>query len=171
MLVEVKIVSMIQDQVSNIPIVILSDGNRNLPIWIGTFEAQGIISALQGKTDPRPITYDLMKKIIDCSNLRVVRVIVSDLRDGTFYAILECVDGEDNKIQIDARPSDCLALAVRVDVPIFVSDLVFKKANIRAIKGRPEEVEESKEKKTLTKKDKLEIWLKNLKPEDFKHKV
>ena len=99
-------------------------GHRRLPIIIGAFEAQSIALEMEGIKPPRPLTHDLMKNIIDSMGLDLAEITISDLRDGTFYARLS-VDSQ----EIDARPSDAIALAVRYGAPIFVSDKVMEEAS------------------------------------------
>ena len=99
------------------------NGNRRLPIIIGAFEAQSIALEMEGIKPPRPLTHDLMKNIIDSLGVDLSEIVISELRDGTFYATLSFDSQE-----VDARPSDAIALAVRYGVPIFVSDKVMEEA-------------------------------------------
>ncbi len=121
-------------------VVILEEkmADRYLPIWIGAAEADAIAIKLQGISVPRPLTHDLLQSTIDCLGARVDSVIVCDLKNDTFYAkIILNVDG--GRVEIDSRPSDALALAVRVKVPIYVDESVLDKAGILLDKetGRP----------------------------------
>ncbi|MEO0198256.1 MAG: bifunctional nuclease family protein [candidate division WOR-3 bacterium] len=105
------------------------DGNRELPIVIGLSEAQSIMMALQGVKAPRPLTHDLLVDFLNALNLRLKRVVINDLRENTYYARIILWDEEDNTIySIDARPSDSIAIALRVKAPIFISTFVLKKA-------------------------------------------
>lgn len=137
------------------------DGTRSLPIIIGPFEAQSIALVLEGLTTPRPLTHDLMRNLIEKLDARVEEVYINDLRDGTFYARIVF---EDPPIDIDARPSDAVALALRCQVPIFVNSEILDQAGITLnekyrdieprsesdIFGKPEEEEE--EEFDITKK-------------------
>ncbi|MEO0273417.1 MAG: bifunctional nuclease family protein [candidate division WOR-3 bacterium] len=105
------------------------DGNRELPIVIGLSEAQSIMMALQGVKTPRPLTHDLLVDILNALNLRLKRVVINDLRENTYYARIVLWDEEGNTLySIDARPSDSIAIALRVKAPIFISTFVLKKA-------------------------------------------
>lgn len=105
------------------------DGNRELPIVIGLSEAQSIMMALQGVKAPRPLTHDLLVDILGALNLHLKRVVINDLRENTYYARLVLWDEENNTLySIDARPSDSIAVALRVKAPIFISTFVLKKA-------------------------------------------
>lgn len=104
------------------------NGSRRLPIIIGAFEAQSIALEMEGIKPPRPLTHDLMKNIIDSMGVAVAEVVISELRDGTFYARLNLEASAENQ-EVDSRPSDAIALAVRFGVPIFVSDKVMEEAS------------------------------------------
>ncbi len=119
-----------------------ADQNRYLPIWIGPFEADAIAMELLGKTAPRPQTHDLLKSVIDTIGVRVSHVLVNDLRDDTFFAKI-VMDRNGEKMEIDSRPSDAVALAVRVKVPIFVADSVMERAGIVPEEELSELAEES----------------------------
>src|SRR3954471_13045415 len=113
------------DMVGKQPIVLLKtlDGNKFLPIWIGHPEAAAILMKLQGSSTPRPMTHDLLTDVLTELNARVTRIAVTELRDNTFYAVITlAVDGQE--IEVDSRPSDALALAVRSSAPIYVADKV-----------------------------------------------
>src|SRR3954466_6646320 len=128
------------DLVGKQPIVLLktADGNRFLPIWIGHPEAAAILMKLQNASSPRPLTHDLMTDILGQLDAQIVRVTVTELRDNTFYAAITIVqDGAE--IEIDSRPSDAIALAVRADAPIFADDRVIEES---AIEFEGEEVNE-----------------------------
>jgi len=106
-----------------------SDQDRYLPIWIGPYEADAIAMELLGKTAPRPQTHDLLKSVIDTMGARVSHVLVNDLRDDTFFAKI-VMDKNGVKVEVDSRPSDAIALSVRVKAPIFVADSVMERAGI-----------------------------------------
>ena len=111
------------DPLTNMPIVILKDveGNRALPIWIGTNEANAIALEMERITTPRPMTHDLIRNILEGLKAKVSRIVVNDLRDNTFYAVIFlAVNGAE--VAIDSRPSDAIALALRVKAPIFVAE-------------------------------------------------
>lgn len=107
------------------------NGNRRLPIIIGAFEAQSIALEMEGIKPPRPLTHDLMKNIIDTFGVSLQDVFINELRDGTFYAKIT-IEGVSDNQEVDSRPSDAIALAVRYGVPIFVSDKVLNEAGIAA---------------------------------------
>jgi hypothetical protein len=113
------------DPANNTPIVILKDVESDLmlPIWVGPFEANSIASEIEKVTTPRPMTHDLLRNIIVEFGGEVIRVVVTELRDNTFYAVIE-IEFQGKKVLIDARPSDAIALALRADCPIFVRDEV-----------------------------------------------
>jgi bifunctional DNase/RNase len=119
------------DLVGKQPIVLLktADGNRFLPIWIGHPEAAAILMKLQNASSPRPLTHDLMTDILGQLDVRIVRVTVTELRDNTFYAAITIVQ-DGTEIEIDSRPSDAIALAVRADAPIFADDTVIEESAI-----------------------------------------
>ena len=119
------------DMVGKQPIVLLktAEGNKFLPIWIGHPEAAAILMKLQGASTPRPMTHDLVTEMLGHLDARVVRIAVTELRDNTFYALITVsVDG--TEIEIDSRPSDAIALAVRADAPIFAADSVIEESAI-----------------------------------------
>ena len=126
MLVEVKIGALIMDPNSNTPIVVLKsiDSDTILPIWVGAFEANAIALEIEKIVPQRPMTHDLLRNLIVESGLQINRVVINDLRENTFYAIIEMSDSQGNAIKLDARPSDAIALALRVDCPILVEQKV-----------------------------------------------
>lgn len=131
MLVEVKVDRVTLDTASNRFVVILKDevNRRWLPIVVGSTEAQAIALQLERIKPPRPLTHDLMKNLLDSIEVRVSRVIVNDLRENTYYALIALkVNGSNT--EIDARPSDAIALALRTDSPIFVEEEVMRKASV-----------------------------------------
>lgn len=122
MLVEVKIGALIMDPNTNTPIVVLKgiDSESILPIWVGAFEANAIALEIEKIVSPRPMTHDLIRNIIVQSGLKASKVIINDLVDNTFYALIEFTDAQGNTVSIDSRPSDAIAVALRLDCPIFV---------------------------------------------------
>ncbi len=125
--VEMKIRGLMMDPVTNMPIVVLKDTNGSavLPIWVGVYEANAIALEIEKVQTPRPMTHDLLKNVLLGLNVQVQKVVVTDLREDTFYALI-WVERDGERMSIDSRPSDALALALRVDCPIFVDDTVLK---------------------------------------------
>ena len=146
------------DPLTNMPIIILKDveGNRALPIWIGANEANAIAMEMERITTPRPMTHDLIRNILEGLKAKVSRIVVNDLRDNTFYAVIFLtVNGAE--VAIDSRPSDAIALALRVKSPIFVAEKVIREAkSIDLTEDKPAEDAQS-----------VRDWIENLKPEDF----
>ena len=128
--VEMSIRGLMIDPVSNMPIIILktSDENAVLPIWVGIFEANAIAMQLEDVTSPRPMTHDLLKNVIEGLHARIERVVISDLKENTFYALIHLTRNGD-AMAIDARPSDAMALALRAKAPIFVEQAVLDKSS------------------------------------------
>ena len=129
MLIEMTIKGLMLDPITNTPIVILKDkdGDRVLPIWVGLFEANAIALQIENVATPRPMTHDLLRNIITDLDGRVDRVVVSDLKENTFYAVVHLtVRGE--RVAVDARPSDAIALALRTRAPIMVEETVIENA-------------------------------------------
>jgi bifunctional DNase/RNase len=154
--IEMTIKGLMIDPITNMPIVILKDkeGDRVLPIWVGVFEANAIALQIENISTPRPMTHDLIKNILTEIEAEVQRIVVSDLRDNTFYAMIY-LDRDGETIAIDARPSDAIALALRTRAPIFVEDSVVESA-----KG----LDLSKE---STDSERLQKWLEGLNPDDL----
>lgn len=153
------------DPSSNAPILILNavDKEFSIPIWIGLLEAASIASVLQNISFDRPMTHDLFKNFIETMNTEVSRIEVCDLKDNTFYAKIYC-NSKDREFILDARPSDAIALALRLKAEIFVDDSVVESLKVKD--GEYEIVDDSDQGK------KWENYLKNLSPEDFgKYKV
>jgi uncharacterized protein len=125
--VEMKIRGLMMDPVTNMPIVVLKDinGDTVLPIWVGIYEANAIALEIEKVTTPRPMTHDLIKNVLTGLEARVDKIVVNELRDDTFFAII-WLEREGQIISVDSRPSDALALALRVDCPIYVEDEVLK---------------------------------------------
>ncbi len=126
MLIEVKIGALIMDPNTNTPIVVLKgiDSDTILPIWVGAYEANAIALEIEKIVPQRPMTHDLLRNFIVETGLQVTRVTISDLRDNTFYALIELVDNNSQILALDARPSDAIALALRLDCAIFVEQNV-----------------------------------------------
>src|SRR5215813_10706667 len=155
MWVEMKVRGLALDPVSNLPIIILRDEEekRSLPIWIGIYEANAIALELEKIETPRPMTHDLIKNILETIEARVAKVVVTDLKENTFYAVLHLQVGG-TEYTVDSRPSDAIALALRVGAPIYVDEDVVRKAkSLEAVKADDP--------------DRLREWLQNIKPEDF----
>ena len=129
MLVEMKVRGLALDPVSNMPIIILRDqeGQRILPIWVGVFEANAIALQIENVQTPRPMTHDLLKNIIDDLSAQVERIVVTELKENTFYALIH-LRKNGHSIEVDARPSDAIALALRTRSPIFVEEAVIQNA-------------------------------------------
>jgi bifunctional DNase/RNase len=125
--VEMKIRGLMMDPVTNMPIVILKDvnGSAILPIWVGVYEANAIALEIEKITTPRPMTHDLIKTLLMGLETGVRKVVVNELRDDTFYALI-WLERNGDVISVDSRPSDALALALRLDCPIFVDESVLK---------------------------------------------
>jgi bifunctional DNase/RNase len=142
MLVEVKIGALIMDPNTNNPIVVLKgvDSESILPIWVGAYEANAIALEIEKIVPQRPMTHDLLRNLIVETGLKVPRVIINDLRDNTFYALIEMTDEKGNAITLDARPSDAIALALRLDCAIFVEQKVL---DISASSQSETEIEET----------------------------
>lgn len=156
--VEMKIRGLMMDASTNTPIVILKnvDGSTVLPIWVGIYEANAIALEIEKVAPPRPMTHDLIKHLLMGFQARLQKVVVSELRDATYYAVL-WLDREGETITLDARPSDALALALRLDCPIYVEDEVLKSSRIAEAAADPGSSEE------------LRRWLENLGDEDTGH--
>lgn len=156
MLIQMTVRGIALDPITNMPIIILKDVDERkaLPIWVGIFEANAIALELEKVTTPRPMTHDLLKSVLDGLGVTVRQVIVNDLKDNTFFAVIE-LNSNGAVINIDSRPSDAIALALRVNAPIFVTENVVAQAKSVEISEEKEETDKWKE------------WLENLKPEDF----
>src|SRR5205814_4561739 len=125
--IEMKIRGLMMDPVTNMPIVVLKDVGSDtvLPIWVGVYEANAIALEIEKVTTPRPMTHDLIKNLLIGLDTHVHKIVVNELRDDTFFAVI-WMEREGRIISLDSRPSDALALALRVDCPIFVEDEVLK---------------------------------------------
>jgi len=148
------------DPVTNSPIVILKavDGDETLPIWIGLLEATAIASEMEGIKFSRPMTHDLLKNMMDKVDVKVARIEVSDLKDNTYYAVIHLKQG-DKEMTLDARPSDALAISLRVKAPIFVAEEVIKQSSRIDLKSEPQDKSE--------KGKKWQEILESLNPDDF----
>lgn len=148
------------DPLTNSPIVILKeiDGERTLPIWIGLLEATAIASELEGIKFSRPMTHDLLKNIMDIIELKINKIEVCDLKNNTYYALIY-INHQGKEISIDARPSDALALSLRMGAPVFVSEEVINKSSQIDLKAEPEDKSEQGKK--------WQEILEKLNPEDF----
>jgi bifunctional DNase/RNase len=156
MQIEMTIKGLMIDPITNMPIIILrdQDGQRVLPIWVGVFEANAIALQIENVQTPRPMTHDLLKNVIDDLHGRVERIVVCELKENTFYARIHMsVDGR--SLEVDARPSDAIALALRTRSPIFVEEAVIQSAR---------SVESSKENVDLGR---LQKWLEGLSEDEL----
>ncbi len=128
--VEMKIRGLMMDPVTNMPIVVLKDisGSTILPIWVGIYEANAIALEIEKVSTPRPMTHDLIKTLLLGLGTGIRKVVVSELKDDTFYAVI-WLDKDGDLISVDSRPSDALALALRLDCPIYVEEAVLKSSN------------------------------------------
>lgn len=146
MLIQMKVEGLLFDPRSSMYILLLKeiDGEGTLPIWIGKPEADSIALALGGVITPRPLTHDLIKNLLSSIKIRITRVVVTEILDNTYYALIYLTDGE-REVPVDSRPSDAVAIALRVNAPIFVEEDIMERKST----------------------DELEEWLKNLRPEDF----
>jgi bifunctional DNase/RNase len=142
--IEVKIRALMMDPNSGTPIIILKDVNSEtmLPIWVGAYEANAIALEIEKIAPPRPMTHDLLRNLIIELGMKVERVVVTSLRDNTFYAVIELSSGNGDAMRLDSRPSDAIALALRADCPIFV-DLEVIQASRNSIATDDETIEES----------------------------
>ena len=152
--VEMKIRGLMLDPVTNTPIVILKDsGDTVLPIWVGVYEANAIALEIEKVSTPRPMTHDLIKNVLAGLDAQVHKVVVTELKEDTFYAVI-WMEREGRIISVDSRPSDALALALRVDCPIFVEDEVLKTSKKAATAAE-------------TSSEEMRKFLKNLGDEDL----
>ncbi len=155
-MIELSLVGVRVELPSNQPIVLLkeADGERYLPIWIGAVEATAIAFALQGIDTPRPMTHDLMRNVLEETSVSVDRIVITELVDQTFYATLHLVAAERQHL-VSSRPSDAIALAVRISAPIFASEDVLEAAGIELKDEEENEVEKFRE------------FLDQISPDDF----
>ena len=156
MQIEMTIKGLMVDPVTNMPIIILRDdaGDRVLPIWVGIFEANAIALQIENVATPRPMTHDLLRNVIQDLDGAVQKVVVSELKESTFFAVIHlAVRGE--PVLIDARPSDAIALALRTKAPIYVEEDVID--NAKALDGTPERADS----------ERLQKWLESLDSDDL----
>ena len=156
MQIPMSIKGLMMDPITNMPIVILHDPatHRVLPIWVGVFEANAIALQIENVATPRPMTHDLLRNVLEELHARVDKIVVSDLRENTFFAMIHLHVGPDPLV-IDSRPSDAIALALRTQAPIFVEDSVLEHA--KSVESIPEKVDD----------DRLSKWLESLDPDDL----
>ena len=156
MQIEMTIKGLMVDPITNTPIVILrdKDGQKVLPIWVGIFEANAIALQIENVTTPRPMTHDLLRNVIHDLNATVQKIVVCDLQENTFYALIYLALNGDT-LTIDARPSDAIALALRTRAPIFVEETVIDNA-------KPFDVGADK-----PDAERLHKWLESLDPDDL----
>ena len=153
---EVKIRGLMMDPMTNMPVVVLKEtqGSGVLPIWVGVYEANAIALEIEKVQTPRPMTHDLLKNVLNGLNVHVQRVVVCDLKEDTFYALI-WMERDGQLMSVDSRPSDALALALRLDCPIFVDDEVMKHSKMSSALAEKSTNEE------------LRKWLENLNDEDL----
>ncbi len=146
MTMQMKVEGLLFDPRSGMYILLLrhSEGSETLPIWIGKPEADSIALALGKVVTPRPLTHDLVKNVFDGLNAKITKIVITEIVDNTYYALIYATDGK-KEVAIDSRPSDAVAVALRAQAPIFVEESVME----------------------VRRGDELEEWLKNLRPEDF----
>ena len=156
MQIEMSIKGLMVDPLTNMPIVILrdQDGQRVLPIWVGIFEANAIALQIENIPTPRPMTHDLLRNIIQDLKASVQKIVVCDLQENTFYALIY-LSLAGSTVAIDARPSDAIALALRTRAPIFVEDSVIDNAKTVTVSSDKNDAE------------RLHKWLESLDPEDL----
>lgn len=154
--VEMKIRGLMMDPVTNMPIVVLKDlsGNTILPIWVGIYEANAIALEIEKVSTPRPMTHDLIKILLHGLGTGIRKVVVSELKDDTFYAVI-WLDKDGDLISVDSRPSDALALALRLDCPIYVEETVLKSSKASTATTDKASTEETRR------------WLESLNDEDL----
>ena len=160
MQIEMSIKGLMVDPISNMPIVILRDkeGSRTLPIWVGMFEANAIALQIENIATPRPMTHDLLRNVIQDLKGTVEKIVVSDLQDGTFYAMIY-LRVHDELVAIDSRPSDAIALALRTRAPIFVEESVIDSAKTVDVASDKSD------------SDRLQKYLESLDPDDLGYKM
>ena len=162
MFLEMKVRGLALDPLSNMPIIILKDeeDKRSLPIWVGIFEANAIALELEKIATPRPMTHDLIKNIIETLEARLVKVVVTDLKENTFFAVLH-LQIRETEYTVDSRPSDAIALALRAAAPIYVHEDVVRKAKTLEVAAKDAEPIKADD------PERIKEWLGSIKPEDF----
>ncbi|EEP60505.1 bifunctional nuclease family protein [Sulfurihydrogenibium yellowstonense] len=158
-MVEMEVQGITLDPITNMPVLLLKgkENDEILTIWIGVFEANSIAMHLESMTYPRPLTYDLFTNILNSLSTSVENVIIHTLKDNTYYASIILRDKEGRTVEIDARPSDAINIALRSGCPILVSEEVLAEAN----NGKKEKIDE----------EDLKEWIESLKPEDFEKNI
>ncbi|HSK10007.1 MAG TPA: bifunctional nuclease family protein [Vicinamibacterales bacterium] len=156
MQIEMTIKGLVVDPITNMPIIVLRDeeGHRVLPIWVGIFEANAIALRMENIATPRPMTHDLLRNVIEDLNGVVRKIVVSDLKENTFYALIY-VEVSGQTLAVDARPSDAIALALRAEAPIFVEETVLD--NAKGIDFSTDKADS----------ERLQKWLESLDPEEL----
>ena len=157
MQIEMTIKGLMVDPITNMPIIILrdTDGQKVLPIWVGIFEANAIALQIENIATPRPMTHDLLKNVISDLKASVQKVVVCDLKENTFYALVY-IDVHGDTVAVDARPSDAIALALRARAPIFVEESVIE--NAKTVDFTNAEKPDA---------DRLQKWLESLDPDEL----
>lgn len=160
MLIEMSIKGLMVDPVTNMPIVLLrdADNQRVLPIWVGPVEANAIALQMENVSPPRPMTHDLMRELLRELGATLRRVVISDLRESTFFAYLE-LDRSGQTLFVDARPSDALALSLRLRAPVFVTPHVLD--STKSVDVNTEQADQ----------ERLQKWLESLDPDDLGYKM
>jgi bifunctional DNase/RNase len=155
-MLKMEIKGLLMDPVSNMPVVVLRDAANGvfLPIWVGIFEANAIALQMEKITTPRPMTHDLLRNLLSELETKVERIVINDLRDNTFFARIHLLRG-DTRWNVDSRPSDAIALALRVDAEIFVEEDVLEKSKSLRPEGDDGDPE------------RLKKWLEEVSPEDL----
>jgi bifunctional DNase/RNase len=156
--IEFKIKGLMMDPITNSPIVVLQDASSEtlLPIWVGIFEANAIALQIEKVETPRPMTHDLIKGLLNHLNAQVLKVVVTELKENTFYALI-FLNFNGKLITVDSRPSDAIALALRTDSPIFVTDDVIAQSSTLSSSSTSDR----------STPDQIRQWLENLGPEDL----
>ena len=160
MLIEMQITGLMLDPVTNVPIVVLKDvqNQRVLPIWVGPVEANAIALQIENVSPPRPMTHDLFQRLLTTLGIKLSRVVIAELRGNTFFAYLDLSrDGE--RLLLDARPSDAIAIALRTRTPVFVTPAVLEQA--RSVEVSNEQADQ----------ERLQRWLESLDPDDMGYKM
>ncbi len=160
MLIEMQIRGLMLDPVTNVPIVVLRDteNQRVLPIWVGPVEANAIALQIENVTPPRPMAHDLFRQLVSALGATVTRVVISDLKGSTYFAYLE-LNRQGERVLLDARPSDALAIALRTAVPVYVTSTVLEQA--RSLEVSSEQADQ----------ERLQRWLESLDPDDMGYKM
>ena len=160
MLIEMHIKGLMLDPVTNVPIVVLKDTDnlRVLPIWVGPVEANAIALQIENVAPPRPMTHDLFRRLLDALGATITRIVISELRGSTYFAYLEVSRGGE-RLLVDARPSDALAIALRTSSPVCVTPTVLEHA--RSLEVSSEQADQ----------ERLQRWLESLDPDDMGYKM